>query len=235
MNRWLKGDDASIVEEKFERFAPQELEGASQDPRGSAQHDDPGIVHQGGEHRVAEIARGHQKLVAGREERSSRTALKEKVFAGWPSKVPELAAKPAGDKTHDGIRLRAWDFTSEEGVALRLWLMTAGNAKPTLVVLNALDEADWKEWCSDLGPEFAEVLQLSKPPKRDDAKFKQNRAVMEKQKWAFAAVCPRGIGPTKWARARQRWTTRRFAGASHSWDKRSTACASGTCVERFRL
>jgi hypothetical protein len=22
---------------------------------------------------------------------------------------------------------------------------------------------------------------------------------MEKQKWAFAAVCPRGIGPTKWA------------------------------------
>ena len=49
------------------------------------------------------------------------------------------------------------------------------------------------------GPEFAEVLQLATPPKRDEAKFKQNKAVMEKQKWAFAAVCPRGIGPSKWA------------------------------------
>jgi hypothetical protein len=77
--------------------------------------------------------------------------------------------------------------------------MTAGEEKPKLVVLNALDEAGWTEWCTDLGPEFAEVLQLPSPPKRDEAKFKQNRSVMEKQTWAFAAVCPRGIGPTKWA------------------------------------
>ena len=66
-------------------------------------------------------------------------------------------------------------------------------------MLNVLDEADWKEWCADLGPEFAQLLQLSKPPKFNEAMFRQNRTVMEKQKWAFAAVCPRGIGPTKWA------------------------------------
>ena len=133
------------------------------------------------------------------EKEKLEQALKEKVFRGWPTKVPDLAAKPAGDKTHDGVRLRAWDFGSEEGVPLRLWLMTAGDEKPKVVVLNALGEADWKEWCADLGPEFAEVLQLPTPPKRDEAKFKQNRSVMEKQKWAFAAICPRGVGATKWA------------------------------------
>jgi hypothetical protein len=77
--------------------------------------------------------------------------------------------------------------------------MTAGNERPKLVVLNALDEGGWKEWCNDLGPEFAELLQRPAPPKRDEAKFKQNRTVMEKQHWAFAAVCPRGVGPTRWA------------------------------------
>ena len=32
MNRWLKGDDASIVEEKFDRFTPQELKVLSKTP-----------------------------------------------------------------------------------------------------------------------------------------------------------------------------------------------------------
>ena len=68
-----------------------------------------------------------------------------------------------------------------------------------MVVLNALDEPGWAEWCADLGQEFAEDCSLRKPAKRDEAKFKQNQRVLERQKWAFAAVCPRGIGPTKWA------------------------------------
>src|SRR5262249_34328990 len=104
------------------------------------------------------------------------------------------------DVKHDGLRLLAFDFVSEEEIELRLWLLTAEKVdKPTLVVLNALDEAGWKEWGGDLGPEFAKGLQVRAGAKLDAEKFAQNRKVLEKFKWAFAAVTPRGIGPTRWS------------------------------------
>jgi dienelactone hydrolase len=198
MNRWLKGDDAAVVEEKFERFQPQELKVLARAPEGQVNTSIQDFFVKPATIELPKSADVIKGWWPG-EKAKLETVLKEKVFRGWPTKVPDLATKPAGDKTHDGIRLRAWDFASEEGVELRLWLMTAGDEKPKLVVLNALDDGDWAEWCADLGPEFAEVLQLPSPPKRNEAKFKQHRTVMEKQKWAFAAVCPRGIGPTKWA------------------------------------
>lgn len=198
MNRWLKNDDRAATEEKFERFQPQELKVLDRTPEGQLNTTIQELFIKPAGIDLPRSAEVIKSWWPG-EKVKLETALKEKVFRGWPPKVPDLSPKPAGDKTHDGIRLRAWDFTSEEGVELRLWLMTAGNDKPRLVVLNGLDEPGWAEWCADLGPEFAELLHLPDPPKLDEAKFKQNRAVMEKQKWAFAAVCPRGIGPTKWA------------------------------------
>jgi dienelactone hydrolase len=198
MNRWLKGDDTAVTEEKFERFQPQELKVFDKIPEDQLNTTIQDLFIKPADIELPKSAEVIRGWWPGEKEKLER-ALKEKVFRGWPAKAPDLAVNPAGDKTHDGVRLRAWDFVSEEGVPLRLWLMTAGEEKPKLVVLNALDEAGWTEWCTDLGPEFAEVLQLPSPPKRDEAKFKQNRSVMEKQTWAFAAVCPRGIGPTKWA------------------------------------
>jgi hypothetical protein len=128
--------------------------------------------------------------------------LREKVFAGWPTDPPPLAAKVADDVTAEGVRLRAVDFTSQEGVDLRLWVMTAENvAKPSKLILSVLDDAGWETWAKDLGPAFAKPLGLEKPPTRDDAKFEQNRAAMRANGWAFAAVAPRGVGPTKWADA----------------------------------
>ncbi|MBO0698031.1 MAG: prolyl oligopeptidase family serine peptidase, partial [Zavarzinella sp.] len=198
MNRWLKGDDTPVTEEKFDRFQPQELKVFDKVPEDQLNTTIQDTFIRPANIELPKSAEVIKGWWPGEKEKLER-ALKEKVFRGWPATAPDPAVKLAGDKTLDGVRLRAWDFVSEEDVPLRLWLMTAGEEKPKLVVLNALDEADWKEWCADLGPEFAEVLQVPAPPKRDEAKFKQNRSVMEKQKWAFAAVCPRGVGPTKWA------------------------------------
>ena len=148
-------------------------------------------------------------------------ALKEHTFRNWP-KDGDPAPKPAGDKTHEGVRLRAWDFTSETGVELRLWLMSAATTeKPSIVILNALGESDFKTWCADLGPEFAGILGTTAPVRRDEAKFSQNKAVMEKMKWSFAAVCPRGIGPTRFAEALGRDEVqyrRRFALIGQTWE-----------------
>jgi dienelactone hydrolase len=197
MNRWLKNDDTAQTEEPFERFKPEELKVLGKTPEGQRN-----TTIQDSFIKAAQVELPKSpdviKVWWPGEKAKIEAVLKEKLFAGWP-KAATSQVKAAGDKTHDDIRLRAWDFTSEEGVELRLWLMMAGDAKPTLAVLNVLDEAGWQEWCEDLGPEFAELLQLPTPPKRDEAKFKQNRMVMEKQKWAFAAVCPRGVGRTKWA------------------------------------
>ena len=198
MSRWLKGEDKEVTIEPFERFTPQELKVLDKTPEGQINTSIQDLLIKPATIELPKSADVIKSWWPG-EKAKLEAALKEKVFQNWPTKAPDLATTPVEDKTHDGIRLRAWDFTSEQGVLLRLWLMTAGDAAPKLVVLNVLDDADWNEWCTDLGSEFSEMLQLSKPPKRDESKFKQNRTVMEKQKWAFAAVCPRGVGPTKWA------------------------------------
>ena len=126
--------------------------------------------------------------------------LREFVFRGWPKVPPELNVKPAADVTHGGLRLRGFDFVSEHDVELRLWLLTAAKVeKPSLVVLTAVDEAGWRDWLSELGPAFKEALQVSDTPKLDEAKFRQNVKLLEKNGWAFATVAPRGVGPTRWA------------------------------------
>jgi hypothetical protein len=101
------------------------------------------------------------------------------------------------------VRLRAFDFISEEKVELRLWLVTAEKVdKPTTVILTAVDEPGWVEWTEELGPAFKSALQVGEDPKLDQAKFNQNRKALEFYKWGFATIAPRGIGPTRWAEAR---------------------------------
>src|SRR5262249_24291627 len=123
--------------------------------------------------------------------------LLAKCFHGWPEKAPPLGVKPAGDVKSDGLRLRAFDFTSEEAIDLRLWLLTAEKEdRPTLVVLTAADEAGWNDWANELGPAFGEILQLGTAPKSDDAKRARTRKALETTRWAFATIAPRGVGPT---------------------------------------
>jgi dienelactone hydrolase len=127
-------------------------------------------------------------------------ALKAHVFSGWAKDAPPLAAKVAADATHEGVRLRAIDFTSEAQVPLRMWVATAaGVEQPTEVILSELDDAGYKDWCGQFGPEFAAALQHPGKLTRNDAMFAQNKATMTRDRLAFAAVVPRGMGPTRWA------------------------------------
>ena len=199
MNRWLKNDMSPVTEEKFEPLPVTELKvlnAIPEDALNSSIHESfikPAHLEMPVSAAVVrEWWRGQKALL--------EKALRDSVFRSWPVLPPPLNIKPGSDHTYQDLRLRSWDFTSEDGIELRLWLMTAArSAKPSLVVLSVLDDADWNEWCADLGPEFADPLQISKGVRRDDAKFKQNLRVMERQSWAFAAICPRGIGPTRWA------------------------------------
>lgn len=196
MNRWLKDDPKSeIVDDLKKPFAPAQLKVFQKlpEPRLNEKIHETFV-------RPADLA----AIRAGWEKQRPTllAALKADVFAGWARNPPPLKPVVAVDVIHDGVRLRAIDYVSETAVELRVWVMTSPKVeKPAEVILTVLDDAGWNRWCADLGPQFADALQLTQKLKRDDAKFTQNRAAMETNKWAFAAIAPRGIGPTKWATA----------------------------------
>jgi dienelactone hydrolase len=200
MNRWLRDDTTTAVEDDLApRLRPQQLKVFDKLPEGRINES----VHEFFV-KPARIDLPSNAAVARDWWRARQpellAELKSKVFAGWPQDPPPPASKDAADVTHDGVRLRAVDFTSEAGVELRLFVLTSARAaRPGEVILSVLDDAGWAKWCADLGPEFADALQVKGKLKRDDAAFAQNRAVMDTEKIAFAAVVPRGLGPTRWA------------------------------------
>jgi dienelactone hydrolase len=199
MNRWLKEDKGEVKEERIPRFTPQQLKVFDRLPADAIN----ATVHESFR-KPAELSLPKDPSQAKEWWKTvSPTLLKglrEQVFRGWPEAPPDVKVQAAEDVTHNGLRLRAYDFVSQEEVPLRLWLLTAAKVeKPTLVVLTAVDENGWKEWTTDLGPAFTKALQLSAEPKLDEAKFIQNRKVLEFNRWAFATVAPRGVGPTRWS------------------------------------
>ena len=199
MNRWLKNDTSEVTDEERPRFDARQLKVFDKLPA-----DQINTTVQDTFIKPARIDLPETPAVAKEwwkgEEEKLHKALKEQVFHGWPTKPPALNIKPAEEVKHDGLRLRAFDFVSEDEVELRLWLLTAEKVdKPSLVVLTSVDEAGWSEFSNELGPAFAKALQLKTAPKLDEKKFEQNRKTLEYNKWAFATIAPRGIGPTRWS------------------------------------
>jgi dienelactone hydrolase len=241
MNRWLQGDSGSEASERERpRVPPEQLQVFHRPPDDAAN----AFIHETfikpARPALPQVPAVAKEWWPGQSQ-AWMQALREKVFRGWPQQPPALNTRPAADVRHHGLRLRAFDFTSEDQVELRLWLLTgepvvqpdflaafsgspeAGLAglpwaglhgssrrawfprpkehKPALVVLNALDEAGWAEWLQDLGPAFAESLQISRPVKADAERFHRLQRLLQLQPWAFALIAPRGIGPSRWAEA----------------------------------
>jgi dienelactone hydrolase len=201
MNRWLKNDNGPITDPERPRFMPQQLKVFDRLPE-----DQRNTTIEETFLKEAHLEVPRSSEVAREWWKNKAPELKDELlcrsFAGWPKEPPSLNVRPAEDVKHDGLRLRAFDYVSEDEVELRLWLLTAEKTeKPTLVVLNAVDEDGWKELCTDLGPAFTGALQLKAEPARDDARFQRTRKTLTANPWAFAYVAPRGVGPTRWSEA----------------------------------
>src|SRR5690606_24447254 len=130
MNRWLKGETGPVTEAKHDPLPPEELKVVERIPEGAVN----ATVH--------EVFRKPASFETPRSPEVARQwwdakksmltqALREKVFRGWEDSPPDLNARRAGDRSVGDVRLRAYDFVSEEGIELRLWLVTAaGVEKP---------------------------------------------------------------------------------------------------------
>lgn len=201
MNRWLKGDKAEVSEPERPRFTPQQLKVFDRLPDDAINARIQEVFIKPAQLPLPDSPEVAREWWKGRRPELLQ-ALRERVFRGWPDSPPALNVRAVEDVKHDGLRLRAFDFASETGVELRLWLLTAEKVeKPSLVILTAVDEPGWQEWVGSLGPAFKTILQLQQTPRLDEQKFQQNRNVLESHPWAFATIAPRGIGPTRWAEA----------------------------------
>ncbi|HKS37844.1 MAG TPA: hypothetical protein VJW76_11680, partial [Verrucomicrobiae bacterium] len=141
-------------------------------------------------------------------------ALKERVFAGWPEESAPLELKEHLDIDRNGIRFRIYDFVSQPGIPLRLYLLQPKRLKqPERIVLSVLDDAGWDEWIAGMTHAFANELGEERRVQSPDLARSPDRNVSERipasldsiqqslqrtNNWAMAFVAPRGVGLTQW-------------------------------------
>lgn len=125
--------------------------------------------------------------------------LGDKVFRGWPVSGSPLDLKEAFNVEADGVRLRAFDFVSQQGITLRLYVASRAKLdKADLVVVNPLDAAGWTEFLATYRPAFEAQLQDESLPEANASGWQSTQKMFESFPWVMAYVAPRGIGPTAW-------------------------------------
>ena len=134
-----------------------------------------------------------------------RLALEQKSFRAWPDSNEPLALKEAFSTEKDGVHFAAYDFTSQNAINLRLYVLRrAGAAKPELNVLNVLDNTGWQELLASLRPAFETQLKGEALPESNEKAWQDTKKMVETFPWAMSYVCPRGIGPTAWDQAERK-------------------------------
>jgi Acetyl xylan esterase (AXE1) len=117
------------------------------------------------------------------------SALREKVFAGWPAESKAVKLKMNGELTENGLRCQAYAFDSQPDVSLCLLvLQDAKVKKPEEVLLTVLDAQSWTN-----AP--GKWLWLGGGTTEDKAGLQQE---MQTRKLALAFFAPRGVEPSKW-------------------------------------
>jgi cephalosporin-C deacetylase-like acetyl esterase len=141
---------------------------------------------------------------------SWRQALDQKVFRGWPSTACSLNVTRQFSVDKDGMRLTAYDFTSQENVRLRLYdLRRVAEGKDDLAVLNVLDDAGWSKWLASMRVGFADVLASETLPAADEQGYEQLKQMFGRFHWTMAYIAPRGVGPTAFDQSARKQTQHR--------------------------
>ncbi len=130
--------------------------------------------------------------------------LREKVFAGWPADDLPLNPRQTIASERDGLRLRAWDFTSQHGVDLRLYLLEeAAKTEADAVRLHVLDEHSDPMWLHDLRSAF-DIPLADEPAAQERINYIVSPLVSLNAKRkssgvALAWCAPRGVGRNAWS------------------------------------
>lgn len=139
-------------------------------------------------------------------------ALREKSFAGWPAEGAALEPQRVRSADRpDG--LEAWDFTSQEGLPLRLYLLPAAKkAREERVCLRVVTPAEWSTWAAAWSRGDSGLFGGAGPPAGPRARDRFLSAHPVPAGAALAVIAPRGVGLTAWSGSPQQRTQirRRF-------------------------
>jgi cephalosporin-C deacetylase-like acetyl esterase len=142
-----------------------------------------------------------------REDRLS--ALKTRVFAGWPSddQAGPLEVKVLADRTRTGVRFRELEFTTEPGLRLHAWVWSPTDRPSEHLGVYV---ADRRFWAEGVVPILARWAQADAPA---DVSVLEPLAALEDRVrggWSAAIVAPRCVGPSEWPAEKETQLRRRF-------------------------
>jgi dienelactone hydrolase len=206
--RWLKGADPMAVldEGATKRLAPEQLRVFTELPADERNTSiDTEFVP------AAKAPQPPANEAAWAKQRAAcLSALREKSFAGWPAPA-DLGLREAGNAEHDGIVLRAYDFTPQTPWTLRLYVAHRAGLKPEeleLVTLNVLDEDAWQDFRHMMAGNFAPLFSAADRKGADGTGFEDEKKMFDSSKWAMAYICPRGVGQNAWTGSDKQQTQR---------------------------
>lgn len=227
-NRFLKGENPTISEPATPFFEPEQLRVFKDLPADE--------VNTKIQERFVPMASPSSAPQTSQDWAAMRDAwmksLRERTFRGWPSdrEAGPLDIDRVLSVEADGVRLTAFEFTSQPHVRLRLFCLQSTQDAPNTssVRMDILDQAGWRQWLAAMRSRFEKDLSSYALPDVNPAAFDSLRAALEAGSGPMAFVCPRGIGPDAWSgdERKQIQFQRRFmllgqtADAMRVWDVR---------------
>jgi dienelactone hydrolase len=210
-NTHLKGEDPLVADAAVKLFRPEDLKvfsGLPADQRNTTID----------EHFVPVAARPPAALD------EARAALRAASFSGWPESSSPLDVTEVLSVKRAGIWLRAFDFSSQPHVRLRLFAAQAARVRrPGGVRLEVHDDPSWDAWLASMQSDFgAELGAIGVLPPAVLARaaggaelgreLEEMGGRLERSRVCVVWLAPRGVGPAAWSgnALRQTQIRRRF-------------------------
>jgi len=199
MNRHLRGTGiGDLLEGKAEKlFTPQELKVFAELPADQINtRIDESFVPEAPAPQVPANPTAWRETVT-----SWRSALEERVFAGWPDAGVPVSLERVSREERDGIRLERHLLRPEPDVTCTVHVIHRAGLEwqdLDLMVLNVLGEEDWEDFLKHLPGQFPEAFPGVTLPPADPEAIASERGMHAQFKWGMAYLCPRGIGSGQW-------------------------------------
>lgn len=192
LNRWLKNDTGEVTERDYVKLEPQQLKVFDRLPADAINAKIQETFVPAARLELPTSRQAAEEWMKTKSPELQQT-LRDRVFGAWPGRAPALDRVPIEEVEREGLRIRAFEFKSEEGVEPRLMIVTAADVKkPRRLVVNVVDEDGWQR-------SFQPSVQM--PLKGDAADRERLRKHLLQERSAQVTFAPRGIGPTRWSDA----------------------------------
>lgn len=204
-NHYLKNDDSLITLAADKYFEPEQLKVFDQlpdDQRNTTIHE-------------TFVPVALPQLPTGKDHWNEMTsnwmsALRTQTFAAWPELDTPPKLEFCFEAENDGMSLRAFDFASQEGVNLQMYVLSAAQSDPPATVeFFPLDQLGWNEFVAatrHLFPNQLNSVPVTSVGDKDDAESRETdirliagiHAKVINGNISMVFVAPRGIGTTIW-------------------------------------